>query len=185
MIEVIHITQKRNIESIMEKGLITTPPLLHHHEDKARIDFDNYNENGLIYTIQADTNRLDKYIRDTIYWDTWGKPRNKHLGIFDTDKEWNEGLNIGTKIFKNLRIKPENYYILLLNIEEYIERVYWKHSQTNNMSEYWLDMQSEYEHHNKPLVILNRNLDRNYISIVGTAETYIKRNHIIGTRLNI
>lgn len=183
MVEVLHITNTLNLKSIFDKGLLCVKPSLEHHEEYAKKWFIDYHERGLIYTIPCGCDKMDKYLKDTVYWKIWGRPRNDALKL--TFEDYMKYLNDGSKYFKKMENQltyEDHFSILSIKLPDYVERLYCNHEQTHNMSNYYTDMDHRFEHTDKPLFIFNTNL--NYkIKVIGTIETQRKRNKKIEVNL--
>jgi len=60
------------------------------------------------------------------------------------------------------------------------------HCQASDMSEYWADMDTRYEHNDKPLTLINNDIEVvNIKRVIGTAYTTIKRKEKIDVSLNL
>ena len=180
MDEVLHITNTVNLKSIFKKGLLCAKPSLEHHGKCAKKDFYNYNKRGLIYTIPYGCNGMDKYLKDTVYWKVWGRPRNDALDL--THDDWLKYLNDGPDYFKEMKIYDEHFSVLSIEVPDFIERLESLHQQTHNMSNYYIDMDCSFEHADKPLFMFNENL-KYKMKVIGTIETQRKRNKKIEVNL--
>jgi hypothetical protein len=178
--EVIHITPERNIKSIMKNGIIRSKPLLDQYNTVMKKQYgDKYDsEKGLVFCFPESTRNRDKFIKDFLYWKSWGDNRNKILVTFDYEKfvKYKED---GYKIFSNVKPKLDKFSVLLLDIkyEEFFS--YYLHAQNYIMGSYWIDMDERYEHDNKPLVLVNYDIKPNQIKrVIGTAESFNEQNKI-------
>jgi len=183
MDEVLHVTNTVNLKSIFEKGLICSKPSLEQHEECARESFKNYDENGLIYAVPYGCNEMDKYLKDTAYWKVWGRPRNDALELPYDD--WLKYMNDGFEYFETMekKLNYENHFsVLSIEVPDFVERLDWRHEQTHNMSNYYMDMDCSFEHKGKPLFMFNENL-KYKMKVIGTIETQRKRNKKIEVNL--
>lgn len=171
----------------MKNGIFRSKPLLSQYD---RIMEEDYSENydkdeGLVFGIPENLNRRDKYIKDFCYWKTWGEPRN----IFLKDTDWNQYDKCqeeGPKVFSQLKISTIDFSILLVDIpfvwtyDEYI------HEQSIEMGVLWKDMDARYEHKNKPLILINYDIEPDRIKeVIGTGESKLSRNNKIDVSLKI
>ena len=183
---VIHITQTKNIENIMKHGIMRSKPLLDQYDDVMEKEYGNlYNkERGLVFCIQEGVKQRDKYIKDFFYWKTWGDNRNKFI-----DKNidnFDDLCEKGPKIFSHIKPKSLYFSILLLDIPN--EPIFEKycHVQNHIMSPLWTDMELKYEHDDKPLALVNYDIkSNNIIKIIGTGQSIITKNNKIDTSLHI
>ena len=143
-------------------------------------------DRGLVFCIPEDTIYRDKYIKDFFYWKTWGDDRNRFI-LKQTNK-YDELQNEGFKVFSS--IKPQSLYfsILLLDIpyEKLFDTDTYIHSQTNSMGSLWQDMDTRYEHDNKPLVLVNYDIKVDNIKrVIGTGQSIVTKENKINTILQI
>lgn len=183
MDEVLHITNTVNLKSIFKKGLFCFKPSLLHHEEYAKKWFLDYHKRGLIYSIPYGCNKMDKYLKDTAYWKVWGRPRNDALELSHDDfsKYMNDGPKYFEKMDKQLTYE-EHFSVLSIEVPDDIERLEIKHLQTHDMSNYYMSMDGNFEHEDKPIFMFNENL-KYKMKVVGTIETQRKRNKKIEVNL--
>ena len=131
--EVIHITNIENIESIKKYGLIQRKPQLHNFEGYFRNKYDH--EKGVIYTFKSSF-MDEKFIKDTCYFKVWGTSRNNLLDHYlEKGYKWDDLIEMGTKLFKNLKIKEITFKILKFKITEEDDDIEeFLHIQTYNMN---------------------------------------------------
>jgi len=140
-------------------------------------------DKGLVFGIPENLDRRDKYIKDFFYWKTWGTPRNIFLKD-DNDDLYSKYQEMGPKVFSHLKIEPIQFSVLLVEIPFVWTYDYYVHQQSVEMDVIWEDMDPRYEHHAKPLVLVNYDIDVDEIKgVVGTGETVLKRNNKIEVRL--
>jgi len=143
---------------------------------------DNYDETkGIVFGFEENTIKRDKYIKDVIYFKQWGEPRNRVLETLAID-EWDEYQNIGTNLFKNIKLTDDHFTILLLDIPEY-KTLSAFHEQSSDMSCYWLDMDTRYEHKDKPLRTMIHDID--HVKIIGNAKSNVTKNNKLDITVNI
>jgi len=185
--DVIHITQTKNVSSIMKKGILRCKPLLSQYDEIMKYEYGaNYDaDKGLVFGISESTNRRDKYIKDFFYWKTWGDKRNIVLYGYD-DKQFTKYQEMGPKTFSHIKITPIQFSVLLIDIPNKPIYDIYRHEQSNCMGEYWSDMDSKYEHRNKPLTLINYDVEpKNIKKVIATGESVLKRNNKIDIRLSI
>ncbi len=182
---VLHITQTKNIPSIMKNGICRSKPLLKKFDGIMEEDYgENYNKDkGLVFGIPEGLDRRDKYIKDFFYWKTWGALRNVFLK--DTDyNQYDKCQEEGPKVFSHLKVLPIGFSVLLVDIPFVWTYDYYMHEQSIEMGVLWKDMDARYEHKNKPLVLVNYDIEPDRIKkVIGTGETVLKRNNKIEVRL--
>lgn len=167
--EVLHITRTHNLKSIMKYGILRNNPLLSIYDKVMEENYGKeYDKNkGLVFGFPEGLNKRDKYIKDFVYWKIWGDPRNIKIGNNDFN-------------FKNIKFIIGNFSILLLDLE--YEEIFEKyiHQQTNNMNNdrFWEDMDTRYEHDDKPLCLMNYDIPISKIKKFGIIDSYMARNKI-------
>ena len=184
--DVLHITPERNLESIFKNGIVRRKPLLTQYntimEELYGKKYDI--EKGLIFCFPEEISRRDKYIKDFCYWKTWGDIRNKLLDPLD-DKDFIKYQEMGFNFFYGVKPKLQRLKVLLLDIEYEEFFTYYRHVQDHLMSNYWTDMDERYEHHEKPLVLVNYDIKPDRIKrVIGTVESFFEKGNI-NTTLNI
>lgn len=178
--EVVHITQTGNLKSILSSKIYRNKPILKiYNEIMGSYYGDEYNiDKGLVFAFDECVSNRDKFIKDFVYWKMWGEPRNKFLDKFD-DYELIKYQEIGANFFSNFNIKEDQFSILLLDVAYEDLFSMYLHAQTHDMSAYWSDMDLRYEHDNKPLVLLNYDIENIKIKkIIGTAVGRVEKNKI-------
>jgi hypothetical protein len=172
MEDILHLTSKRNIKSILKHGILPTPIKLEHH-------WETFKEHGLkqkkcIYTWNGETYNNSKFIRDMVYTKLFIHPRND---LYDyTDDE------IDMSAFgKTLYGTDETYYLLnIKTFEGWLGN--WTHVQepgegramTTHM------MADQYAHNDKLLEIYKSIIKPENIEILETVNTRVYKNHTIG-----
>jgi len=185
--DILHITPSENIKSIMGSKIFRRKPILsvfdNIMENEYGPDYDK--KKGLVFGFPESITNRDKIIKDFAYWKTWGQPRNVFLLKYD-DKEYEELQEKGVKIFLHIKPKSTYFSILLLDIQyEQLFDVYI-HQQSADMSPLWVDMDARYEHNDKPLVLINYDIEAIKIkSIIGTVQSIVTKEYKINTLLHI
>ncbi len=185
--DVLHITQTKNIPNIIKNGILRSKPLLSQYDRLMKEDYeDGYDEDkGLIFGIPENIDRRDKYIKDFCYWKTWGEPRNLflHNSSYNQYSKYEE---MGTKTFSHIKITPIDFSVLLVEIPFMWTYDHYIHGQSTWMGVLWDDMDVRYEHENKPLVLINYDIKpKNIKKVIATGESVLKRNNKIDIRLSI
>ncbi|MFW9871699.1 MAG: hypothetical protein ACFFG0_01265 [Candidatus Thorarchaeota archaeon] len=175
--KVLHITPERNLNSIFKNGIFRNKPILDQYNEVMEYIYGKeYNkEKGLIFCFPEEINRRDKYIVDFGYWKSWGDIRNRYLLKFDYE-QYKKVEEIGPLIFKNLKPVLDKLKILLLDIKKEEWFCYHKHLQTSSMGNLWTDMDTRYEHSEKPLILLNYDVKPDKIKVIGTVESFLENN---------
>jgi len=185
--DVLHITQTKNIPSIMKNGIRRGKPLLDQFNDVMEYEYgeDYDKDKGLVFGMPENINRRDKYIKDFFYWKTWGNERNKMLAGASYN-QYSDYKEQGPKVFSHIKIEPTQFSILLINIPFMQEYDYYVHGQFGGMSVLWKDMDVRYEHKNKPLTLINYDVDVSRIKkVIATGESMVTRKNKINVSLNI
>jgi hypothetical protein len=185
--EVLHITPSENINSIMRNKIVRCKPILSQFDevmsDEYGSDYDK--DKGLVFGFPESIYNRDKIIKDFAYWKVWGDVRNRFLDKYD----YNEFVKIqeeGTKVFSHIKLKSTYFSILLLDVEyePFFDR--YKHIQNADMGPYWADMETRYEHDDKPLVLMNYDVEINNIKrVIGTVQSIVSKENKINTLLQI
>jgi len=152
--EMIHVSPIKNYNSIIKDGLLAQKPLLPQFNK-----FCYNKQKGLVFGIEDGSNRLSKYLKDTIYWKIWGEPRNIFLGNDDiyTWGNYCRFREIGPKLFNFIKTEETDFIIFRVVIKNEIFDT-CLHAQYPEMNEFWMDMDIRYEHFDKPLVMVNDNI---------------------------
>lgn len=184
----IHVTKSKYLNSIRKLGILRSKPLLEHHDDLLRREFDDYDPE--IGTIYAWAEHLDneRFLYDFAYWDTWGKPRN-HAITGLSYEQYNDVMDMGTKAFDFIDKRgytSELYIALLVKIPDHPLHGQFLHQQDHGMNPQWSNMDTRYEHNDKPMVFRNKVIPVcDIIKVIATANTEIKRNHRIDVNTNM
>ena len=168
--DVIHITKTSNLKSIMKYGIFRNKPFLDVYNKVMKEEYgEKYNkEKGLVFGFPESINKRNKYIKDFVYWKTWGDPRNLKIAKDDLN-------------FKYVSLITYNYTILLLDIKYDKFFDMYVHQQTHDMNDdidAWKNMDSRYEHNDKPLCLMNYDIPISKIRTLGNVEPYIIKNKI-------
>lgn len=185
--DIIHITPTRNINSIFNSKILRRKPLLPKINEVMESYYgDEYDQSkGLVFGFPEHVYNRDKLIKDFVYWKTWGNDRNIFLDKY-SDKAFIEVQNEGLNLFSHIIPKMEHFSVLLLDIDYEPFFDYYCHKQANDMCSFWSDMDTRYEHDDKPLTLMNYDININKIKkIIGTAESIIMRKNKIDVSLNI
>jgi hypothetical protein len=185
----VHITRHHHIEGIKKHGIKRGIPLLTQYDDIMKQDYGaNYDPNiGLIFAIGLDS-KIERVIKHFAYWDMWGKPRN--IAIKDywgtTNKKFDALREIGTKAFDTIPLSTNLYIPLLIEVPDHPLYGWYNHKQANDMNVHWNNMDTRYEHDDKPLVLINHDVPvKNIICRIGTASTSVWRNNRIDVSINM
>ena len=174
---VLHITPTVNLNSITQRGIKASPPLLNQFDDYMKKRTNKYDQNiGLVFAIPEDTIRRDKYIKDFVYWKLWGNPRNELLHKIGNDcNAWDKVYDTGYNYFKYIIPKDAHFHIMQFEISDGYQTCL--HAQFGDMggSKIWTNMDIKYEHCNKPLVLINENISPKKLSLFGTTCATIDR----------
>lgn len=151
-----HLTELRNLPSILSSGLIGRKPKLDHHLEV----FQNEGLIGdkVVYT-WGETWRNSKYAKDMVYCKQWIDPRNV-LDIKDDTYDFSKE--------KKCRFKNERYVLLKVDTKEDESNIFgprWMHGQTASDDPFnaLFQMDTEFEHEDKPLVMFKENVKSEYI----------------------
>lgn len=163
-----HITEKTNLNSIKNKGLIPQLPHLPAHRELFKSFFKT---EYVVYLLESSTqDRNNKYIQDTVYFKLWGKQRNL-WGCKNSN--WDEIYDMDWKI----RCRS-CFVILSVDMEiEKLKCIKAIHSQDNSLP-CIKDMDMRYAHGDEPLVIIPNLIPSNKISEVGKVFPVIRNNTI-------
>jgi hypothetical protein len=185
--EVLHVTPTSNVKSIIKSKIFRSKPILPIY-NQIMSDYydDEYDKDrGLVFGFPESIYNRDKIIKDFIYWKVWGSPRNIFLHKL-SDEDYEKYKEFGYNLFKNFKIVEGHFSILLLNLDYEPIFDYYLHRQSYDMSEYWSDMDVRYEHNDKPLSLINYDVDKTKIKrILGTAELSISKNNKLNISLKI
>ena len=185
MFEVLHITPTRNVLSIKKFGVRGTKPLLPQFEEYVNEYIKDYDKKvGLIFTTVEGQNLQNKYLKDFVYWRTWGNPRNKILDKLSVEG-WEKVYNIGSSFFKNLVPVEERFTILSVSVYDDTKSTICVHNQSvgkEGMNHLFGNMDPQYEHNDKVLMLFNQPLFQ--FKVVGVMNVTVKRNSKISISLN-
>ncbi len=175
--DVIHITETKNIPSIMKYGILRSKPILDQYDKLMARDYGSeYDHNkGLVFGMPEGVTQRDRYIKDFSYWRAWGRNRNIFL---DCDyHQYNMYQEIGPKVFSHIKILPIHFSVMLIDIPFHPFYDWYCHAQFNNMGILWSDMDVRYEHDDEPLVLINYDVKPEKIKrVIGTGEAVVGRN---------
>jgi len=171
----IHITENKNLKSIKQKGLLPSRPYLSNHRDLFKYYFKK--EKIIYLTVYENKKRTGKFIKDFVYFQLWGKPRN----IWGQNNEWGgNGENIYNKFFK---IKFAKFSILGIQINldnlRYIKGIHQQDSSLNLLE----NIDERFSHNDKPLLVISEKIKSDSISELGFAIPMIRNNKIENVRL--
>lgn len=183
--KVVHITRDKNLSGINRLGILRNKSPLSQYDELMAIDYPGYRpEIGLVFSYLLNDS-AERFLKDFAYWDTWGKPRNDCL----KKMEYPDFCNLkemGPKGFKNIHLSSNRYFAILLDIEYHPLYDIYIHEQTHTMAPFWSDMDSRYEHIDKPLALINYDVPRERIlGIIGSANSEIKNNKVyVNSKMN-
>ena len=174
--KILHVSPIKNTDSILKNGLIGQQPLLDVFNE-----FVSNSKLGIVFGINCGTYKQDKYLKDTSYWKIYGDPRNKYLKDMPYD-ECYIYLEKGPDNFNHIHFQLTDFSIFEANItdQEYYECI---HQQYPEMSEFWMDMDSNYEHFWKPLIVMNGSIKPENIKHIGFISVDINKKGKIITNL--
>lgn len=178
--DILHITPEKNIDSIFKYGILRNKPLLTKYNGvMERLYGSKYDiERGLVFCFPEEVSRRDKFIKDFSYWKAWGDIRNRILEPLSYE-DFVKYQEMGCNFFSGVKPKLERLKVLLLDVKYEEFFTYYRHVQIHTMSDYWTDMDERYEHHNKPLVLVNYDIKPNRIKrIIGSVESFYKRGKV-------
>ncbi len=185
--DVLHITQTKNVPSIMKNGILRTKPLLSKYDELMKRDYgSDYDcEKGLVFGFPENINQRNRYIRDFFYWKTWGEKRNIFLDDCDYD-QYTKYQEIGPDVFSHIKITPIYFSVILIDISYNLRYDWWHHEQSSVMGVLWSDIDTRYEHNDKPLTLINYDIKPDKIKkVIGTGESILNRNNKINVSLKI
>jgi hypothetical protein len=186
----VHITRYNHIEGIKKHGIKRGIPLLSQYDKLMKKDYRaKYDpKKGLVFAIGLDSN-IERFVKDFAYWDMWGKPRNIAIkdNWCDTYKEFDILREMGTKAFSSIPLSTNLYIPLLIEVPDHpLYDGWYKHQQSNDMEVHWNNMDTRYEHNDKPLVLINHDVPvKNIICRIGTASTSVWRNNRINVSVHM
>lgn len=183
----IHITPTRNIESIKAQGIFRAVPLLDQYTRLMKRDYKDYDpERGLVFAFPLDLN-LAKWMKDFAYWKVWGNPRNECIrDQWDSHELFDKLLEIGPAAFSHIIPKDEHLTALLIDIPDNPLYGWYHHAQYHDMNTHWNDMETRYEHNDKPLVLINFDVSPDQvIKQIGTVETVLSKSRKVDTIINL
>lgn len=178
-LKLLHLTPKKNYNSILKYGLIPSKVKLSHHLER----FNNDGLNGDKATYLWDPNQggeTDKMIKDFIYCKHFTHPRNnlidytEALGLDDVDFK-----KMGSKLFG----EEEDYVLLEINADNLTllddEYIHEQSSDGDNWSTN-VCMNPKYEHNDKILRIGFDIIIRDNIKIINEISTRFYKDNTIG-----
>jgi len=189
--DVLHVSLNSNREKILKEGVKRRPPFLDQFTDLMVTSLKGKysKKNGLVFTFPEACPYRDKYLRDFVYWKVWGHPRNlllDKLGLKDMDymTEWADLKEKGPTIFNRIIPREEEFVIFKINLNNELI-VECLHGQYTTMSPLWSDMDSRYEHNDKPLVLVNEDIEPQKIKVIGRIQTIVSHSHRVDVILDI
>ncbi len=183
----VHVTPTRNLESIKANGIFRAKPLLDQYAELMKRDYDDYDpERGLVFAFPLDLN-VEKWFSHFAYWKVWGNPRNQCIiDHYDTRELYDKMNEIGPAVFSHIIPADEHLSAILIDIPDSIFHGWYHHAQHHDMNPIWNDMEERHEHNDKPLVLLNYDVQPACIkSIIGTVETILSKSGKIDIMLNM
>jgi len=168
--KVLHVTESLNLSSIHRYGLLPRLPYLEHH----RTFFNNI---PVIYTIPY-SEKQEKYIKDFVYFQLWGKPRNLYLSdVYKREQEfWPETIE-DLQGIRNKEIEKKEFSVLDITIRDRDLLKDVIHIQDKSMNMF-VDISEKYSHNDKLMYILKNRIPRENISIISTCTPIIRNNTI-------
>ncbi len=164
----LHLTESKNINSIMKKGLLPSVVKLDHHLDTFKEE--GLNGNSILYAWE-DCDKNDKFAKDMIYCKQWIDTRNRTVEQnccdFSKDRK---------KYFFN-----NSYSLLLINIDLIEEGFFGRyiHEQTPTKDKYnsLFNMDCRFAHDDKKLCLFFNKIDSCNIKIIETYITNVDKNN--------
>jgi len=148
----IHLTNLRNLDSILMNGLLPQKPLLDHHDKYFKKFIPNYKDK-CIYTWKSGVDNI-KHMNDHLFYEIWGEPRN--VKIINSDDDFREMiLYRPSKLGSEVTILDDQYVILEIE-ESFIhdsDKRTLIHAQTNDMYAFY-GMPDRYCHNDNRMIIL-------------------------------
>jgi len=178
--DVLHVTLSKHVSSIMKNGILRTKPILDKYgeimEENYGTDYDK--DKGMVFGFPETINHRDRIIKDFFYWKTWGDIRNRFLKPYDYD-QFNKLQEIGPDIFSHIKLTPLNFSVLLIDVPHEETFDLYQHQQSADMGVLWEDMDTRYEHDDKPLNLINYDVRPDKIKkVIGMGESILNGNKI-------
>ena len=184
--KLLHVTNNRNVNSIIKNGLLPSFIELDCHWDEFQ---DFLRQRYCIYLWNAETYMNAKFIRDLIYTKMFIHPRNKIITQKELEVEKN-GLDPYDedhyldmrKLGGNLVGDSGSYSVLEIDIDDADAHGVWKHVQEPHDDKYMSStiMDDYYAHDDKELYIAESAINFNHINIVEEVQVRKYKNNDLG-----
>jgi len=184
--KLLHVTNTRNLNSIIGNGLLPTNIELDGHWET----FSEFlTQRKCVYLWNAETYRNDKFIRDLIYTKMFIHPRNRLFKQKETEIE-NNGLDIyDSELYPDMKKlggtligDDERFTVLELDSEDIDYWGWWEHVQepSDNRFDTASFMDDKYAHNDKKLYISGSSINFNNINIVEEVRVRKYKNNKLG-----
>lgn len=174
--KLLHLTPKKHLNNIQKHGLIPQKVKLEHHLETFQKD--GLKNDKCIYLWDPNENiSTYKIIEDFIYCKNFIHPRNDIISLMENNWTNIDFSKLGKKLFGD----DENY--ILMEIKQYNILPYtYYHYQNSGGDKYesCLQMDTKYEHSDKPLKIATNNINWKYIKPIAEISSRIYKNNTIG-----
>jgi len=169
LVRIMHITEARNLPSILKKGLLPHKPRLRNHRRtfrKAGV------KSKIIYTWGTDNNRrMAKLAKDVAYWHVWGWRNNGVIdALFKREPKFTSAKQI--KLLKQMRPAPVDttFVALLADIPNSWLKKCYNHKQLGREQPQYqlLDLARE---HIEPMYLIERVIPPRTIRVWATMWT--------------
>jgi len=184
--KLLHVTNSKNVNSIIKNGLLPTYIGLDHHWDAFQSDL---MRRSCIYLWNAETYRNDKFIRDLIYTKMFIHPRNELIRLREVELE-KGGFDIYDgdlyQDFKKLggALVGDSTSYSVLEIDSMDADLYgaWLHTQEPHDDKHGTTaiMDDYYAHDDKEIYISGNSINFNNINIVEEVMVRKYKNNKLG-----
>lgn len=168
----LHLTSKKNLNSILKHGILPSPISIPSHWESFKRD--GLKTSKCIYTWGDETYRNGKFVKDMIYTKWFIQPRNTLYDDFEDNIDFRR---YGTKIYGNDTI----FYLLKISNETNKFRDYLHMQEPNDNKVNTIHMMDEkYAHDDKPLYIFEKTILPANISVVERINARVYKNNTLG-----
>jgi hypothetical protein len=171
----LHLTHKKNLNSILKYGLLTSYVKNDDHWDI----FKKYNlkKRKCIYMWDGETFNNTKFIKDMIYTKFFIHPRNEIFVEKEKDGKYIDFNNFGNKIFGEDSLF---YLIKIFNFEDYFGDFQHMQSPSDDKYSTCTIMDDKYAHDDKRVHISDRKINPQSFDIIEEINTRIYKNKELG-----
>jgi hypothetical protein len=169
----IHISARKNKQSILKNGLIPTPIAFDHHKEY-------FGWEDALYLWGDVPDKNFKYMRDLIYSKLWLHPRN-HFSQ-NIEKKGLYGYSFKDYKINHLKSGQQDIYDVYL-VEQNVDGISGLHGQWGSESEFNTGYQHhfKYEHDDKPLMVTQQTIKNP--KIIGEISYYIDKHKNLNFKL--